>query len=175
MRLIHAIATGLLLIGGGLACGQTIQLPSFRAFGVETTVVVPDSGPGPAPRRSRPPRTGPARVATVPRGTAQPIAATGARPADATIDWSRAARDSAPRGAADPKPSGLRKAAESGRDAVQALEGARRMRAAGKLEVAKAYYRAAARDANGATRDSILAELTEISPMASSASAQRAR
>lgn len=188
--LARFLVTGLWLAMGGSLLAQTIQLPSFSNVGVNTTVIVPDSGGGVVARDRRAshgystfsglPRTqgwGIRRQAGAIGVTAQihdPAAADaalraaarrngGGNATDALTIGAGTAAGSAPPGSMQ-ELAALRhqQVAETQRDAIQWLQKARDAHQAGKASVAKIYYRMAARQATGELHDSIVAEWEHV-------------
>ena len=190
----RAIIFGLMLASCAVAGGQTIQLPSFSRVGVNTTVVVPDSGTAYL-KRDRRAATQSSRFGGLPRhrgwsirrqapgmgitaqihhplpvdpglaGAASNTASAARRdaPPQLVIDAGRAAADAPSGSVAELKQRRAAQAAGQNREALENLEKGRRARDAGKTSVAVIYYRSAARQANGALRQQILAELDAIS------------
>ncbi|MEX0677356.1 MAG: hypothetical protein WD063_09790 [Pirellulales bacterium] len=172
---------------GASGANVTIQLPNFSVFGVNTTVLVPDSGPSPLARerqaqysramygRFHPQRAiGAARQAAVASATAQihdPRAAD-----EIILRAARARRTNWVRGSTSPfdrraQPAGRglqsvadierQRALESAadrREALSLLENARQARDAGKGGVAAIYYRMAANKATGELQQDIRRE-----------------
>jgi hypothetical protein len=173
------------------ARAQTVQLPSFSNFSVDTTVVVPDRGSASLGGNSRM-ATGSTDVNGIPRqraiglgqqtGRQQVMAQIhDPREADAALlgqaGGARGATNDrrpstalAPRGA-DPALSSvvdlerrraeLRSAAQ--REAYAAFEKGRQAQAAGKPSVAAVYFRTAAKQADPALRKAIDAQLRRMS------------
>jgi hypothetical protein len=176
------------------AGAQVLQLPSFNSFGVDTTVIVPDSGRA---------RTGDVRRSSsgtnsfngIPRNRALGLdrQAAGAhvmarihdpQAADAALLKQAPGRRGAdfgssavPRAAADPLVGSVaemeqRRAQQSAvpeREAESLFERGRQAQAAGKSSVAGVYYRMAARQASGPLRKRIEAELSALKGGATSA------
>jgi hypothetical protein len=180
------------------AAAQVIQLPSFHSFSVDTTVVVPDSGPRPLAGQKR------ARASSSRFAPAAPHRASGIdrqaagaaalatihdpRQADAALlqraQALRAKQQATPSAAArppaaasDPLPKSLaeieRQRAEqsvtSGREARSLIEKARAALAAGKPAVANIYYGRARNQAAGPLRQQIDAEVRRLSESAAMA------
>lgn len=167
----------LMLLLAPLARAQTLQLPSFHSFGIDTTVVVPDSGPA-ALARDRRANYGVSNFGGLPRNrgwgislnaggggataqihdprTAEPTAAANERRTSA-IEGPRNLQSAAGQAAIDPPLAGVaelarRRAEQSqaqGADVAALIEKARQAKAAGKDSVAAIYYRAAAAQATG--------------------------
>ena len=170
----------------------TIQLPNFSVFGVNTTVLVPDSGPSPlaAQRQARYSRSmyrgfnplrafGAQRRAAVAAATAKihdPQAADEAilRAARARrTNWVRGSTSRLDRRQGPPAGRGLqsvadierRRAGQSAADNRQALslaEKARQANAGGKSGVAIIYYGMAAKKATGQLKADIEHEVREL-------------
>ena len=170
------------------AAAQVIQLPSFHSFSVDTTVVVPDSGPRPLAGQKRA-RAGSSRFGPAAAQHAGGIdrQATGAaalatihdpRQADAAIlQRAQALRTKRPptpvaaepttAAASDPLPKSLaeieRQRAErsgtAGREALALVAKARAALAAGKPAVANIYYARARKQASGSLGQQIDAEV----------------
>jgi hypothetical protein len=193
MRTMALVCAGLIVLTAAPAAAQqgasganvTIQLPNFSAFGVNTTVLVPDSGPSPYARERQaaysramyrgwhPQRAfGAQRSAAISSTTAQ---VHDPRAADEMLlraarsrrtNWVRGSLGEQPGRlpqSADPRLASLseierRRAAASAagnREAAQLVEKARQARAAGKSSVATIYYEMAARRASAALKTSI--------------------
>ncbi len=183
---------------------QTVQLPSFSSFGVDTTVIVPDRGAASLGRNSRM-ATGGTDVNGIPRQRAiglnrqtggQQVMAQihDPREADAALlnqaGGPRAAGKgravpssaSAPRAGTDQALGSVveleRRRAESQssaqREAYAAFEKGRQAQAAGKNSVAAVYYRTAAKLADATLRQAIDAELRRMSAQPSPSGKGRA-
>jgi hypothetical protein len=180
----------LLLVAAELRA-QVIQLPSFSSVGVNTTVVVPDSG-GAFVARDRRAAYGGSSFGGMPRNrgwgitrqaagiglTAQihdPHAADDAlagklvrRPPSGHLVPSlpaaagTAANDSPPASVAELTRRRAAQAAEADREALKLVAKGRQAQAAGKPAVAAIYFKAAARQASGALRQQIAAELSAL-------------
>ena len=190
MRSCVGYSVLLLLASAALGHAQTVQLPSFSSFGVDTTVVVPDRGAASLGGNSRV-ATGGTDVNGIPRQRAIGLSRqTGGqqvmaqihdpREADAALlnqaAGARAAgKDrvvpSVPRAGVDPALHSVaeleRRRAETRlsaqREAHAAFEKGRQAQAAGKPSVAAVYYRTAAKQADPALRKAIDAELRRMS------------
>lgn len=200
MRYAALILAGLILWGASPARGQsgtsaanvTIQLPNFSTFGVNTTVLVPDSGPSPYAAQRQAfysrvmyGRMNPQRATAAQRSAA--IASVTAqvhdqRQADETIlqavrsrraNWVRGstpARSARVPQAADPQLLSVaeierrqrRQSAAGNREAAQLLEKARQAQDAGKTSVAAIYYDMAARRATGELAEQIERESGKV-------------
>ena len=189
------IGYSMLLLMASAAAGraQTVQLPSFSSFGVDTTVVVPDRGAASLGRNSRM-ATGSTDVNGIPRQRAiglnrqtggQQVMAQihDPREADAALlnqaggaraagkDRAVPSAASVPRAGADPALGSVieleRRRADSRsaaqREAYAVFEKGRQAQAAGKNAVAAVYYRMAAKLADPALRKAIDAELRRMS------------
>ncbi len=184
-RLLCAV---LLVTASGRAWAQTIQLPSFSNVGVNTTVIVPDSGGAylagdrrassswtsfgafpraglgraPASRRHRRdsanPRS-PGRRCGVAR-----CCQTQSGQRCAAAHGRRASRCGAapPGSVADLEKRRQQQAADAQGKAMALWDKARAAQTAGKASVAKIYYGMAARQATGDLRDSIVAEYDRL-------------
>ncbi len=180
------------------ARAQVLQLPSFHSFGVDTTVIVPDSG-GARLGDVRRSSSGTNSFNGIPRNRALGLdrQAAGAhvmarihdpQAADAALlqqaqgqRRGEFVRKLLPRAAADPLVGSVaemeqRRAQQSAQQAgaqlheAEALfERARQAQAAGKSSVAGVYYRMAARQASGPLKKRIEAELSALKPGATRA------
>lgn len=169
--LMSAIVLGLAAEAGA----QVIQLPSFSSFGVDTTVIVPDSGrarAGGAQRGSSAsnstrgiPGNRAAGVNRQAAGTHVTVQIHDPQAADA-----RALQHApTPRAAIDPPAVSMlemahrrvEKASAQQREAEAVFAKGRRAQATGKPSVASIYYRMAARQANGELRTRIETEWSE--------------
>ena len=204
MRSCVGYSVLLLLVSAVSARAQTVQLPSFSSFGVDTTVVVPDRGAASLGGNTRI-ATGANDVNGIPRQRAiglnrqtggQQVMAQihDPREADAALlnqaGGARAAgKDravplaaSVPRAGANPALSSVveleRRRAESRsaaeREAHAAFEKGRQAQAAGKNSVAAVYYRTAAKQADPKLRKTIDAELRRMSAQPSPSGKGRA-
>ena len=155
------------------ADAQVLQLPSFHSFGVDTTVVVPDSGGARAGDNKR----GSSSLSRFGgnRGVGLNRQASGAHVTVQIHDPPVAAREAVrvptPRAAGDPPAVSLleidrrqsERALVQQRESTSALVKGRRALAAGKPSVAAVYYRTAARAASGKLRARIQAEWSDTS------------
>ncbi|MGD9720644.1 MAG: hypothetical protein AB7O59_16425 [Pirellulales bacterium] len=186
------------LLVGATATAQTIQLPSFSSFGVDTTVVVPDSG-GAYAARDRRASYGTSTFGGVPlnRGwgvrrqigglgvTASvhdPAAAdaalrgalvrraqhSGGKSPPLAIHAGRANHDAPLGSVAEMAQRRTAAAAAANREAQATFEKGLQAQAAGKASVAAIYFRAAAAQANGPLLAKIRAELAAPADRASS-------
>ncbi len=192
---------GLLTLAWALpALAQTIQLPSFNVFSVDTTVLVPDSGPAPvAGNRRASSSTNSFRGFPRQRATASDRQVTGAH-VIAKIHDTQEADEALPRHSAAQKPEvkegsparpmataelasdaklasvdELRRQRDAQARAAQQearliFERARQAQTAGKQAVATVYYRSAAKRATGALRQEILASWRSMNAAATAAS-----
>jgi hypothetical protein len=171
----------LLGAASGGAWAQTIQLPSFSNVGVNTTVIVPDSG-GASLGGDRRASSSWTSFGAFPRSQGwgvrrqtsgigvtaqihdpQAAAAAGrntqsgaARPL--MVGARRAAGDAPPGSVAELEKRRQRLAADAQNEALRLLDKARAAHTAGKPSVANIYYGMAARHASGELRNSIVAE-----------------
>jgi hypothetical protein len=185
-----------------ITSAQVIQLPSFHSFSVDTTVVVPDSGPRPLAGQKRA-RSGSSRF-----GPAAPQHASGIdrqaagaaalakihdpRQADAAIlqraqalrtkrPPTPAAAASTPAAASDPVPKSLaeierlraEQSVTAGREALALVEKARAALAAGKPAVANIYYGRAGKLAQGKLKHQVDAEVRRLNQPATVAKSTR--
>jgi hypothetical protein len=184
---------------GASGANVTIQLPNFSSFGVNTTVLVPDSGPSPYARERqafysrvmyrglRPQRAvGAQRRAAIASATAQ---VHDLRQTDESIlHAARSRRTNWVRGSTPARGPRMPQAAnpalqsvaeiERGRatqpaagngEAAALVERARRAQAAGKSGVAAIYFDMAARHATGKRKQDIQHELGELRTAANQA------
>ena len=188
---------------GSTGGAQTIQLPSFSNVGVNTTVVVPDSGGahvskdrraasdlnffGGFPRQRgwsvRRQASGMSVTAQIHDPQAADLALrssvagknASAQQAPLAIDAGRAASD-APLGSVSVLAERrAQKLADAEREALNLVEKARREQAAGKTSVAKVYYRMAAKIAQGELRNRIVAEYERAAAMPAASTARTSR
>jgi hypothetical protein len=189
----------LVALGGARADAQTnasganitLQLPNFTVFGVNTTVLAPDSGPSPlaAERQARYSRAmygplSPQRAIGAQRGAAMAAATAqihDARAEDEAIlramrarrtNWTRGSTSQLDR-SGTPSDAGLQSIAQierqraqrssaAEREALALLERARQARTAGKSGVAAIYYGMSAKKAAGQLKAQIEGELREL-------------
>jgi hypothetical protein len=153
MRWAIVLCGGLSLAIPANARAQTVQLPSFSTFSVDTSVLVPDRGAAPL-AGSRAQRTSANRVGGA---AADPAARVARRAAagralapvdDPTNQLSHAARDPAPLSPAEIDNLRAARAAQRQGEAYAWLEKARHARNAGKPAVARLYYRNAGKQAD---------------------------
>jgi hypothetical protein len=193
MRSCVGYSVLLLMASASAVNAQTVQLPSFSSFGVDTTVVVPDRGAASLGRNSRM-ATGGTDVNGIPRQRAiglnrqtggQQVMAQihDPREADAALlnqaggpraagkDRAVPSAVSVPRAGVDEALGSVveleRRRAESRfaaqRVAYAAFEKGRQAQAAGKNAVAAVYYRTAAKQADATLRKTIETELRRMS------------
>jgi hypothetical protein len=169
----------------------TLQLPNFTVFGVNTTVLAPDSGPSPLARERQ------ARYSRAMYGRFNPQGAIGAQRSaaiasvtaqvhDARADdeailraararrtnWIRGSTTQLERGSgtsgvglqsiADIERQRALKSSAEARETTSLLNKAREARAAGKNGVAAIYYNMAAKKATGELRQDIEGEAQEL-------------
>ena len=185
--------------GANHVSAQTIQLPSFSSFSVDTTVVVPDSGRAPAAGTRRA-SSGTSTFGGFPRQRASGSNWQAARihvlakihdPAEADralLDQALAGRAPSPDPAVTLKPDVTPAATEPGlasvaqierqriaqsvarqREAFTLYEKGRQAQAAGKPGVAAVYFRTAASRATGTLKQEIDADLRSLKSPVASA------
>jgi len=172
------------------AGAQVLQLPAFSSSGVDTTVVVPDRGTALLSGGGRA-AAGLSTFGGLPRargwgvsrqayssgvsvwvhdhrahdqGVADRSLQAPASPTPAMASGAQAAFDPAPVSAAALAASRADNAAARDNHARTLLTKGRQARQSGKTAVAEIYLRAAAREASGALREQIQAELSATSP-----------
>jgi hypothetical protein len=196
--------SAVLVVAAGSSClAQTIQLPSFSNVGVNTTVVVPDSG-GAYAARDRRAGSGLDVFGGFPlaRGWSVRRQTSGVGVTAQIHDQQAADRALLSRGAGDqasPAQTPLaiaagravgdaplgsvselaqrraQQLADSEREALGLIEKARRAQAAGKASVAKVYYRMAAGAAQGELRDRIVDEYERLADTSASSKSRGER
>jgi hypothetical protein len=192
MVLRACMAALLATLGGAGALGQTIQLPSVHTFSVETTVIVPDSGRSRAASDKRAAvganrfggvpfqraagverqAVGAAVVAKIhdpeeaDRATLDGAKTLRAKATSATtptrVDLTLRANDPGLKSLAEIKRERVRQAAELARETLALVEKARDAQAEGRSSAAALYYRTASRQATGALKQQIDAQLRRL-------------